>query len=258
MRGTRRWALALLIIGGMVLAACGPTTAADPLEVFAGQDKNARVNGEVIFNDAKLVRPDPPDPARSYLFAWDFDASRDLNLDGIFDNDNETTTLLTSHVFTAPGTFTVTLWVYDSAGGKAKDTCQVVVVENLPPEIQVTENQKAFLNTPYTFLASATDDFSPEHMLRWEWDFGDGEKSNDAPPVTHTYNTLRGYQVRVRVYDPEQEWSERIISLNVVEKEGESGTTYQVDGGKLTQKNKLVREGGYIIYSLEAKDNHDI
>jgi len=250
--------LAITLVVGLLMVSAVPVSA-DLLEVFAGQDKNARVNVDVIFNDADLVSPKPPDPLKTYTYAWDFDANKDLNLDTINDNDNESGQLLTSHRFTSPGTFTCTLTVTDNTGGMAKDTCVVTVAENEAPEIQSQDSVTAFVNTAYNFSATASDDYSPSHLLRWEWDFGDGAKGNDPPPVEHTYNTIRAYQCRIRVYDQEQAWSEKTITINVVEKPGESGTVYEVGGsGILKQKNKQVREDGYIVYTIWAPKNHDI
>ncbi len=250
--------LAVPLVVGLLLASA-PFVAADVLEVFAGQDKNARVNVDVIFNDAELVRPNPPDPLKSYNYAWDFDANKDLNLDFINDNDNESTNLLTQHRFTSPGQFVCTLTVTDSSGGTAKDVCVVTVEENEPPVIQSQDSINAYVNTPYNFTATASDDYSPSHLLRWEWDFGDGSRGNDPPPIDHTYNTIRAYQCRIRVYDQEQAWSERTITINVVEKPGDSGVVYEVGGsGLLKVKNKQVREDGYIGYTIWAAKNHDI
>ncbi len=98
----------LLLVIGIVVTIASTLAAAERLEVFAGQDKtNARVNVPVTFNDAELVSPDPPDPMRSYTFAWDFDTTKDLNLDGIYDNDNESATLLTEHTYWSPSVLTI-------------------------------------------------------------------------------------------------------------------------------------------------------
>ena len=259
MRRTLLARIAAIAAVALLLDFALPALAVDTLEVFAGQDKtNARVNVPVIFNDAKLVRPDPPDPMKTYSFAWDFDATKDLNLDGIYDNDNESTTLLTEHSFTAPGLFTVTLTGMDNTGVSAKDTCKVTVLENQPPDINAPDSMQAYVNSLTNFTATATDDFSPAHLLRWEWDFGDGGKSQDQPPVYHTYNTVRAYQLRIRVFDQEQAFSDKIITVNVQERPGENQTTYKVENGKLVQRNKMVRENGYIIYELPIKKKHDI
>jgi hypothetical protein len=259
MRVTRLARFAALAAAALVLTFAMPVLAADQLEVFAGQDKtNARVNVPVTFNEAKLVKPNPPDPMKTYSFAWDFDVTKDLNLDGIYDNDNESTTILTEHSFTAPGQFTVTLTCSDNTGLMAKDTCKVTVLQNMPPEINAPDAMQAFVNSLTNFTATATDDFSPAHLLRWEWDFGDGGRSQDQPPVFHTYNTVRAYQLRIRVYDQEQAFSDKTVTVNVQERPGENGTTYKVENGRLVQRNKMVRENGYIIYELPIKKKHDI
>ena len=75
--------LILVLVLAIIVAA--ESTTAEELEIFAGQDKVGRVNDPVQFNDAKIIKPDPPNPERSYTFAWDFDSDRDSNLDGIKD-----------------------------------------------------------------------------------------------------------------------------------------------------------------------------
>ena len=260
MRRTLLARFAALAAVALLLSFAMPVLAAtDTMEVFAGQDKpKERVNVPVTFNDAKLVFPEPPRTDRTYSFAWDFDATVDRNFDGIKDNDNESTTLLTEWTFSKSGLFTVTLTGSDNTGISAKDTLKVTVLENQAPEINAPEAMSAYVSTPTEFNATASDDFSAAHLLRWEWDFGDGSKGQGEPPVVHTYMTVRAYQLRIRVFDQEQAFTDKIITVTVQERPGENGTTYKVENGKLTQLNKMVRENGYIIYELPIKKKHDI
>lgn len=194
----------------------GPSTAADPLEVFAGQDKLAIVDVEVRFNDAKLVRPDPPDPAKSYTFAWDFDSSHDLNLDGIPDNDNETTTLLTAHTFTAPGTYTVTLWVHDSAGGEAKDTLQVTAVENRVPTARIVgiSPTEPYEDDTVSFEGEATDADGTIVEVEWRSSL-DGRLSNTTAFNTSLL-TVGIHTISFRARDDKGFWSETATATVVV------------------------------------------
>jgi PKD repeat protein len=192
----------------MLVTAVGTSTAADPLEVFAGQNKNASLDVEVVFNDAKLVRPDPPDPSKSYTFAWDFDASRDLDQDGISDNDNETTTLLTAHTFTAPGVYTATLWVRDSAGGVAKDTLQVTVVDDRVPVARIVSIHptEPYEDDTVSFRGEGTVPGGIIEEFEWRSNL-DGRLSN-----TTAFNTsllsVGVHAISLRVRDERGLWSE--------------------------------------------------
>ena len=190
--------------------------AAEDLEVFAGQDRTSRVRVPVLFNDVRLVSPDPPDPTKEYNFSWDFDIQKDSNLDGVFDNDAESNEMYTEWTYWYPGTFTVTLTV-DDGELEDKDTLLVMVLPNTPPEIVANETEIVRIGEEHTFYADAIDDVDQPHLLRWYWDFDDGSKSNDPPPVTHTFNVEGVYQVQIRVTDTDNMYTEHTLVLHVVE-----------------------------------------
>jgi PKD repeat protein len=232
------------------------TSAAEELEIFAGQDKTQRVEVTVEFNDARIVTPDPLPPELTYYFSWDFNANTDADLDGSTTNDPDSNTRFTENKYNIPGVYVVTLTVTDSAGGKATDTLQVTIVENQPPEISAPDSITAYVDVEQEFHVTAIDDFNPPHLLRWEWDFNDGSKSNDAPPVTHTYNSERSYHVRVRVIDQDGEYSEKIIIVNVGQPQGDHKIVFQAGVGNLSHSMKQVREWGYIAYEITGKANY--
>lgn len=253
----KRYLILMLLLLGLVLALASHASAADELEIFAGQDKTVRVNVPLEFNDAQIIKPNPLDPERTYTFSWDFDNLKDISLDGIYDNDAESNERFTEWTYHIAGQYIVTLTVSDGFN-TAKDTLKVTVRENSPPEIDILDSVQAFIGVPYTFWANATDDNAPPHLLRWHWEFGDGSSSDIPPPVTHTYGSVRGYQAKVRVTDPDNSVSERTIAVNVVEKPGEHGTLYPVKDGKIVHTNKQIREGGYIAYKLPVLPRHDM
>ncbi len=248
----------ILLLSALVLVLVVETVAADELEIFAGQDKTMRVGVAVEFNDAKIVKPDPLPPELTYYFSWDFDADKDSDLDGNKINDPDSTQRFTEHKYNVAKVYEVTLTVTDSAGGKAMDTLQVTIIENQPPVISAPDSVTAYQGVEFAFCVTASDDFNPAHLLRWEWDFNDGSKSNDAPPVTHTYNAERTYHARVRVIDQDGDYSEKTIIVDVREPQGETEEIYEVEGGKLSHKSKVIRANGYIAYRFEGHKNHDL
>jgi len=256
MRKRHLFCLLILVIALAIFVA-SEVAAAEDLEIFAGQDKNGRVNVAVDFNDARIIKPDPLDPERTYTFSWDFDAATDSNLDGDKINDAQSYEQFTQWTYTKPGKFLVTLTVTDGFN-TARSTLNVNIRENQPPDIFVNETEQVYKEVEHTFYADAVDDNAQPHLLRWRWEFGDGTSSDDPPPVTHTFMAARVYEVKVRVTDPENAVSEETILVNVVEKPGEMATLYQVNGGKISQKGKQIREDGYIVYKLPVRARHDV
>jgi PKD repeat protein len=247
----------LILIGATALVVASEVAAAEDLEIFAGQDKKVRVSVALEFNDARILKPDPLDPDRTYTFSWDFDGKKDGNLDGNPTNDGDSTEQFTEWTYHIPGTYTVTLTVSDGFETATK-TLTVTVEENRPPTIHANDTEQAFKEEDHTFYADAIDDQHQQHLLRWHWEFGDGTSTDEPPPVVHRFMAVRGYQVKVRVTDPDTAFSEHTIFINVVEKPGELGSIYEVKDGKLNHKGKQIRENGYIAYKIDLKNRHEI
>ena len=66
-----------------------PTLELQVSHMYSGDNYFLYVNKEGYF-DAIIIKPDPIDPNTTYTFYWDFDDTTDVDLDGVFDNDNET------------------------------------------------------------------------------------------------------------------------------------------------------------------------
>ncbi len=245
-----------LLILGLALVVASEAAAADELEIFAGQDKPIRVNTPLGFNDAEIIKPKPLDEERTYTFSWDFNNKKDTNLDGTYDNDAESNERFTEWTYYIDGVYIVTLTVSDGFT-TAKDTLRVTVKKNEVPKISLNDTESAYKDTDHTFVGFATDDNDPEHLLRWHWTFGDGASSDDPPPVTHRFGTVRGYQVKVKVTDRDGDSSEHTIFVNVIDKEGEMSSLYPVKDGEIEHKGKQIREEGYIAYEVPVSNHHD-
>jgi PKD repeat protein len=254
---TRHLICLLILVIGLAVILAFEAAAAEELEIFAGQDKTGRVKVPVAFNDAKIIKPDPPNPERTYTFSWDFDSDFDSNLDGIKDNDGHSFDRYTEWTFNKAGKYTVTLTVDDTVN-VAKSTLVVTINANQPPQIFANESETVYREVEHLFYADAVDDNSQPHLLRWRWEFGDGTSSDDPPPVAHTFMATRVYEVTIKVTDDEQAVSTHSILVSVVEKPGEMASLYNVKDGKISQKGKEIREDGYIAYKLPIRANHDV
>lgn len=142
-------------------------------------------------------------------FSWSFG-------DGSSSNSSSNVSCCITHVYTAPGNYTVTLTVTDNAGLTGTANATVMVVPDLPPvadffwDPQVPSvGQAVFFNAGYT-------SFDPDGFITsWAWDFGDGSSSgggnqsgnttgnntNLGPFPTHVYATFGTFEVTLTVTD---------------------------------------------------------
>ena len=99
-----------------------------------------------------------------------------------------------SHVYAAPGTYTITLMVTDN-GGLQSSTSQSVVVQS-PPTAAFTSS---CLGYACSFDASTSSD--PDGTITsYEWEFGDGQTATGVTPAMN-YGSVGSYNVTLTVTD---------------------------------------------------------
>ncbi len=98
-----------------------------------------------------------------------------------------------SHTYAAPGTYTVTHWVYDN--GAASDTVSQAVTVGEAPVASFTPTCTGLT---CDFTDTSTD--GDGSVVFWSWDFGDGVTSFAQNP-THTYTAAGSYTVTLNVQD---------------------------------------------------------
>jgi len=181
--------LFLIILIGTVIAFASVSTAADKIKIFAGQDRSVIVGEVTTFDDARLVWPDPPDPFLNYTYSWDFDAAIDLDGDGIYINDKESTGLHPSFVFGRPGTYGVTLWAFDGVGGSANDTMMVTAIIDVRPVASILKisPNPAVQGDEVLFKGTGTDADGSVVEYLWRSDLNGSLPGNDSFMI----NTLK-------------------------------------------------------------------
>ncbi len=105
----------------------------------------------------------------------------------------------TAHAYITAGTYIVSLTITDSLG------CMNVVTKTITIHGLPTANFNAGSNncsgSTVTFTDQSTTDYG--FVVRWEWDFGDGNtlivKHPTPPTVTHVYTLANTYQVTLKV-----------------------------------------------------------
>ncbi|GAA6201889.1 PKD domain-containing protein [Aquicoccus sp. SU-CL01552] len=102
------------------------------------------------------------------------------------------------HIFTRPGTFTVTLTITGEAQGACSpldtDTTEVVVLP--APELSVEGPERTAAGAPTSFAAMVSETGGGT-ATRFSWDFGDGT-TVEGPEVDHAWAAPGAYTVTLR------------------------------------------------------------
>ena len=122
----------------------------------------------VLFTDLSSPNGGPD------LFSWLWDFGDPLS--GI---NNSSTLPSPSHIFTDPGTYTVTLMVTNTQGC-TDTTTQDITVDALPDVDFTMANDTVCFGEIASFTGTGTN------IISWTWDFGDGGSANVQSP-THLY-----------------------------------------------------------------------
>lgn len=112
---------------------------------------------------------------------------------------------LTSHTFTTPGNYTVTLSVVDNIGATDRETTTITVsdpatVPNTGPTARISSSSTVG-NAPLSvqFNGTASSD-SDGFIASYEWDMGNGDTSS-GPEISYTYSTPGTYHPTLKVTD---------------------------------------------------------
>lgn len=102
------------------------------------------------------------------------------------------------HKFSAPGTYTVTLYVA-SNGGCISPTATQTITINQQPTASFTFSSPTCAGKPVTFTSTSVPNSGI--LTTWYWDFGDGSKDTlfNGNPFNHIYSTGGTYTVTLKV-----------------------------------------------------------
>ena len=151
------------------------------------------------------VEPDPPSLTIGEPFI--FDASQSFDLDGTilsFEwNFGDGTTKLgparLSHAFEKVGIFRVSVTAHDNSGRSSSAETRVAVSE--PAASAAIRVDKGSGVVPFVVQFSAVDkDGAPSAAVSFEWDFGDGLRSESRDPL-HIFTEPGEFTVRLRATD---------------------------------------------------------
>jgi len=153
-----------------------------------------------------------------------FDGSGSYDSDGDpltytwdFGDGSAGTGVTPNHIYTAGGTFTVTLVVNDGKVDSEPSTTTADITEvNDPPVADAGPDQTALVDEVVHFDASVSNDIDGT-IIAYNWDFGDGN-TEAGMETTHTYATVGTYTVVLTVTDNEglTDTDEAIVTVTEV------------------------------------------
>lgn len=185
-----------------------PTPSNSPPQANAGANKTSKVGQSVSFNGTGSTDSD----GTIVSYSWDFG-----------DGSNSFGSIV-SHVYSSPGTYTVSLTVTDNSGATNTDTATAIITEdsttptppattNKPPRADAGNDVKVKVGEAVHFDASRSTD--PDGTItKYSWDFGDDRDSDEKEPL-HSYATPGVYKVTLVVTDNNGETDRDVIYVTV-------------------------------------------
>ncbi len=125
-------------------------------------------------------------------YYWDFDYNGNRG--------TATSTLINpSYIYTQDGAYDVLLVAYN-ANGCVDSIIKPVYVRPFPQAGFIGDTFAGCAPLTVTFQDTSIYNFNgPGQIVRWEWDFGDGNTASGMPVVSHTYETPGRYTVSLIV-----------------------------------------------------------
>src|SRR6266852_2287647 len=196
-------------------------------------------------------------PASSFTFACSnhtctFDGSASTDSDGTiagyawnFGDGSAGSAQTASHVYAAPGSYSVTLTVTDNAGGTGVQSKTVSVI-NTPPSASFTFS---CANLTCNFDGSGSSD-TDGTIASYAWNFGDGTNGS-GPAASHTYTASGTYTVTLTVTDNAAAAGTTAHAVTVVQPE--------VHVGDLDGSAEIVRNAWNARVTITVHDkNHNL
>ncbi|MBN2092036.1 PKD domain-containing protein, partial [candidate division KSB1 bacterium] len=216
----------------------------DKPTVKANGPYNGKEGSSITFNAAGSK-----DPGGIVMFAWDW------NNDGNFDDSTSSEQI--NHTFPDDYQGKVALRVRNSKGTLAIDYADVTIA-NVAPVVTFSEGTAIKEGDLINILATVTDPGTND-VLRYFWDFGDGQTSNEPKPQ-HAYSDNGTFQLKLTVSDDDggQTTAEKTISVTNVPPVAEAGGPYRARSNQEIEiRGEATDPGKSDILSCEWDFNGD-
>ena len=152
----------------------------------------------------------------------------------------------TTHIYTAPGRFRITLWVKDDDGVSANDTTNIIVHDPAPEAriLSPTAGLRVAEDQNVSFEGDGLDNPSDLSGLTYEWTI-DG-KVFETKAVQYRFTRTGTYGISLKVTDPYGSSDNATVEVSVTDP-APTLTSVVVEPLKF-------RAGGYINFSAEGND----
>jgi PKD repeat protein len=115
-------------------------------------------------------------------------------------SDSDTTDPVITRTFDKPGTYVVTVTVFDDTGQRGAVSASVVVLNGLSPVFTFAPSAPTAGQT-VNFNASSTTVTGGATVTEYQWDFGDGNTDTTTGPTTSHSYAAGSYIIRLTVKD---------------------------------------------------------
>jgi hypothetical protein len=133
-----------------------------------------------------------------------------------------------SFTFTTPGSYAVSFWGDDGAGGNVSDSITVTVTDTTAPTANAGADQNVNEDTVVTFDGSASSDNDPNFGTtgRYYWTFTDGStaRSLSGKTATYTFATPGTFIVNLLVFDGAGNFASDSLVVTVKDVSAPSGS----------------------------------
>ena len=163
----------------------GPGANASPTAIAYVTPISGSTPLEVSFTGSGSSDPD----GSIVLHEWDFDDGSPVS------NEADTT-----HEYTVPGLYTVTLTVVDNEGAAAVATRVVTVTGNHPPVAAASASVTA-AGTGESITFSSVGSSDVEGPITYSWNFDDGTPASTVANPIHAYSAAGNYTATLTVTD---------------------------------------------------------
>ncbi|MGH2873971.1 MAG: PKD domain-containing protein, partial [Solirubrobacteraceae bacterium] len=188
--GTYTATLTLVDADGDVAATTSQIEVVAPPQAAFTAPASAQPGAAVTFDAGASSDPDPGGSIVSYAWNWD---------DGTADQTVADPQV--QHVYSTPGSYTVSLTVTDADGIASAPVRHTVIVTGPPTAAFSATSSLALVGHPVTFDADASSDPNAGGSLSsYAWSFGDGATGTGLK-LQHTYASAGSYVVTLTVTD---------------------------------------------------------
>lgn len=178
--------------------------------------------------NAKIVTS-PDDPQGNAPLKIRFNGSGSNDDDGVIesykwdfgDGSMPAKTARAEHVYDKPGEYSVELTVTDNDGneGKAKATITVLGEKTPPKAVIDTEPKELTGPVPYQIIFNASKSKDPDgQIVDFLWSFDDNTPQETTPVVTHTFDRIGVYKVKLVVTDNDDLKATKELQIKAIAK----------------------------------------